>query len=461
MAGGLMQLVAYGAQDVYLTGNPKVTFFQAVYKRHTNFAMETIQQTINGSPGNSSRLSVVVARNGDLLGDMFVSLQPTSSLKGTSNNFVLDTNWIAERAITSVELSIGGQRIDKHFQTWWRLYSELFRDDTEKVQYDKMVSAANYTGTISSDNRVYLPLLFFFNRNPGLYLPLIALQYHEVRLDFELPSNFNSYFGSSSQIFEVWANYVFLDTEERRRFAQKGHEYLIEQVQHTGGDTITAAGSAQTVRLSFNHPVKELVWCYQNATPSTYLNSLWNFCTNPSNVYVTVNSNVIAASGSTLSPASLGAPRVVATSNLTLAQGDATAALLLTSSNTLSTWVEEGTQVAPTAGSIGVETGPLSQFKLILNGQDRFKEQYGKYFNQYQPSQYHKGNPYPGIYCYSFALQPEEHQPTGTCNFSRIDNAQVQVTLKNGSLVNTQKLFAVNYNVLRIQSGMGGLAFSN
>jgi len=446
-----MQLVAYGAQDVYLTGNPKVTFFQAVYKRHTNFAMETIQQTINGSPGNSSRLSVVVARNGDLLGDMFVSLQPNATLALTSNLYNVDVNWIAERAITSVELSIGGQRIDKHFQTWWRLYSELFRDETERIQYNKMATAGNQQGTSpSSDNRVYLPLLFFFNRNPGLYLPLIALQYHEVRLDFELPSNFNSYFGSSSQIFEVWANYVFLDTEERRRFAQKGHEYLIEQVQHTGGDTITAAGSAQTVRLSFNHPVKELIWCYQNATPSQYLNSLWNFCTNPANVYVTSNITALQGLGTSVNPNSIGSPMVylgnASTSNVTLGTS-----VTLPSSNICAGWVEEG---APSA-TAGLETGPLSQFKLILNGQDRFKEQYGKYFNQYQPSQYHKGNPYPGIYCYSFALQPEEHQPTGTCNFSRIDNAQVQVTLKSSALVNTQKLFAVNYNVLRIQSGMG------
>ena len=113
------------------------------------------------------------------------------------------------------------------------------------------------------------------------------------------------------------------------------------------------------------------------------------------------------------------------------------------------------------AGQGGYEVGPLHQFKLILNGQDRFKEQYGKYFNQVQPYYHHTGNPYAGIYVYSFALQPEEHQPTGTCNFSRIDNAQVWVALKSGGLSNIQKMFAVNYNILRIQSGMGGLAFSN
>jgi hypothetical protein len=125
-------------------------------------------------------------------------------------------------------------------------------------------------------------------------------------------------------------------------------------------------------------------------------------------------------------------------------------------------WIEEGTPVWG-SGAAGYETGPLTQFKLILNGQDRFKEQLGKYFNQYQPYRYHTGTPYPGIYVYSFALQPEEHQPTGTCNFSRIDNAQVSVTLKSQTTSGSsqQKLFAVNYNILRIQSGMGGLSFSN
>ena len=115
MAGGLMQLVAYGAQDVYLTGQPKVTFFQAVYKRHTNFAMENIQQTVNGTPSNSGRVSVTIARNGDLVGNMYVRLQPTqlNSSNLTSTNATIDMNWVAERAISAVELTIGGQRIDK------------------------------------------------------------------------------------------------------------------------------------------------------------------------------------------------------------------------------------------------------------------------------------------------------------------------------------------------------------
>ena len=446
MAGGLMQLVAYGAQDVYLTGQPKVTFFQAVYKRHTNFAMENIQQTVNGSPSNSGRVSVTIARNGDLVGDMYIRLVPTFTTQAnlTSSNSNFDMNWVAERAVASIELTIGGQRIDKHYQTWWRLYAELFLGESDKINYGKMTSSATPVPDTTNPNSVYLPLLFFFNRNPGLYLPLIALQYHEVRMDFDLTSYFQSYFGTSAT-FEVWANYVYLDTEERRRFAQKGHEYLIEQVQHTGGDSITLAttpsttgtATAQTIRLSFNHPVKELVWCYQNTSATAY-NSMWNFSSGAANVQVTCNTFATLTQGAL--PHTIGCPRV---------------AQVLTSAS----WIEEGSSNV-TAGS-NVEVGPLYNFKLVLNGQDRFKEQAGKYFNQYQPYVYHTGVPYPGIYAYSFALQPEEHQPTGTCNFSRIDNAQVAINIKGCATTPLQRMFAVNYNILRIQSGMGGLAFSN
>jgi hypothetical protein len=472
-----MQLVAYGAQDVYLTGQPKVTFFQAVYKRHTNFAMENIQQTVNGTTTNSGRVSVTIARNGDLVGNMYVSLLPITA-NTTSNNNVFDTCWIAERALADIEMTIGGQRIDKHYQTWWRLYAEVFLNESDKYCWGKMVSTgaqlSAVAGTSINGNqaRVYLPLLFFFNRNPGLYLPLIALQYHEVRLDFDLTSYYLSYFSTD---FQVWANYVYLDTEERRRFAQKGHEYLIEQVQHTGGDSTTATYDAfQLIRLSFNHPVKEFVWCYINPNASTTanLNALWNFSTATQNVQVTVNTAAYVNSNNYILPHLSGVPHLYFNggnqpqSGVGFATGTPAAFGTQGQANTY-TWIEEGYPSSSSGQRLVdtmYETGPLNQFKIILNGQDRFKEQLGKYFNQYQPFIYHSGCPYVGIYVYSFALQPEEHQPTGTCNFSRIDNAQVAVSIKAGGISGAapqQKLFAVNYNILRIQSGMGGLAFSN
>ena len=406
-----MQLVAYGAQDVYLTGNPEVTFFQAKYKRHTNFAMENIEQTVNGTASGGGRVSVTVARNGDLVGDMYLELESSANDSNVSC-------WVAERAINNVELSIGGQRIDKHYQKWWRMYSELYLDESKKLAWGKMTTAA--TG-----KTVYLPLIFFFNRNPGLYLPLIALQYHEVRIDFDLAADMETYLNKN--VFKVWANYIYLDTEERRRFAQKGHEYLIEQVQHTGVDTVD---STKQVRLSYNHPVKELVWCFSNTEA---VSSLWNFTTASTDLSVVMTSDqTIATSNAFIAPASQGAPL------LKLGTGGGTAV-----------FSEEA-------------VGPLKEFKLVLNGQDRFKEQKGKYFNQVQAYQHHTGAPCPGIYSYSFALKPEEHQPTGTCNFSRIDNAQVAVTpVAAQNKATAMHMFATNYNVLRIQSGMGGLAFSN
>ena len=209
MAGGLMQLVAYGAQDVYLTGNPKVTFFQAVYKRHTNFAMENIEQTVNGTASNNGRVSVTVARNGDLIGDMYVELVTNAAVGCTAGTAELSGAWAAERSIKSVELSIGGQRIDKHYQLWWRLYSELYLDESKKAEYGKMTSKV-LTAADAATQTVFLPLVFFFNRNPGLFLPLIALQYHEVRLDFDLSAEFSHYTDGST--FKVWGNYVYLDT---------------------------------------------------------------------------------------------------------------------------------------------------------------------------------------------------------------------------------------------------------
>jgi len=415
MAGGLMQLVAYGAQDVYLTGNPEVTFYQAKYKRHTNFAMENIEQTVNGTAANSGRVSVTVARNGDLVGDMYLELE--SAIAATATAEAGDCNWVAERAISSVELSIGGQRIDKHYQKWWRLYSELYLDEAKKATWGKMTTAAD-------GSTVYLPLVFFFNRNPGLYLPLIALQYHEVRIDIDLASDFDTFLNKS--VLKVWANYVYLDTEERRRFAQKGHEYLIEQVQHTGTDTVDESQTKQ-VRLSYNHPVKELVWCFSNTAAKS---SLWNFTAKNLVTEVALESDHTAVNDSNC---------YVPISNL----GTPMYATKLSSE----AYTEEN-------------AGQLETFKLVLNGQDRFKEQKGKYFNQVQAYNHHSGCPAPGVYSYSFALKPEEHQPTGTCNFSRIDNAQVAVKMAAGTAT-SMHMFATNYNVLRIQSGMGGLAFSN
>ena len=529
--GALMQLVAYGAQDTYLTGQPSVTFFQAVYNQSTNFAMEDIQQTVNGSAGNNALLTVIVQRNGDLLGQMQIALAPKAGLPSnalTSDNVNPDLNWIAERALYSVTFNIGGQQIDKHYQTWWRLYAELFLSESSKLQYNKMTSsiaASNGLGGNSATTpfRVYLPLLFFFNRNPGLFLPLVALQYHEVRLDFQLSQYFTSYFDPTT--FEVWANYTYLDSVERAAFVKGtvdsgswsatgmaetnagtwnartfgstnpmdsvpttmsggftygtntyddngnligaanttnnsrsnyGSQYLIDQLQ-ISSNLIPAIGETVTnqVRINFNHPVKELIWCYQNASPYTNVNAMWNFTRNCANTQVTLDPGLLAGSNSLILGNQLGSPLVFVGANTfvnTYSTGGASAAGILA---TYGSWTEEGAAVPK------CEVGPLHTFKLQLNNQDRFNVQYGRYFNQVMPYYYHTGCPYPGVYVYSFALEPEQFQPTGSCNFSRIDTAQTVTALKSGSLSTNQIVFATNYNILNISGGMGGLAFSN
>jgi len=373
MGGGLLQLVAYGAQDVYLTGNPQITFFKVAYRRHTNFSMESIEQTFNGTADFGRRVTCQISRNGDLIHRMY--LQTTfAAMTG------LDT-YTGLKMVKSVELEIGGQRIDKQYGDWMYIWNELSLGVGKRTGYDVMVGSAAFT---TAGQVLYVPLEFWFCRNPGLALPLIALQYHEVKVNIEFStlaecgtisgSTVTAATGSIASS-SLWVDYIFLDTDERRRFAQLSHEYLIEQLQYTGEETVTAS-SANKVKLNFNHPVKELVWVTQDATDSDF-----------------------------------------------------------------------GSYVA------------VSTAKLQLNGHDRFAERAGRYFSAVQPYQHHENIPSgKNINVYSFALKPEEHQPSGTLNFSRIDSAVLQLTT---GAATRARIYAVNYNVLRVMSGMGGLAYSN
>ena len=491
MGGGLLQLVAYGAQDIYLTGNPQITFFKVVYRRHTNFSMEAIENVFNGTPGFGKRVTAQISRNGDLIHRMYVQIQLPGLLAGSKW-----VDYVGQRVLLDVEIEIGGQRIDKHYSYWLYIWNELALPVGKAPSYRKMVGAqpnygsftasglAGYFGTtatslqqmsaglniegqnllfgysnlngtnvsgISSGGsavaNLFVPLEFWFNRNVGLALPLIALQYHEVKIniDFEQLANCLMYNGSggnggsaststsvASDLYKasLWVDYIYLDTDERRRFAQLSHEYLIEQLQWTGDESITFSSTATTqyrYKMNFNHPTKEIVWVFQRD-----------------------------------------------------------AAVGLNNSNNWINFAAEGPN-APVPDAYTYNWGNLNTVdesqgtNIQLNGQDRFYAREGSYFSLVQPYQHHEntgGNP--GINVYSFALKPEEHQPSGTLNFSRIDTAYLNLKLAPmyagngtnaaggaasfaGSNVVTGKIkvFAVNYNVLRIMSGMGGLAYSN
>ena len=432
MTGGLMQLVAYGAQDIYLTGNPMITYFKVVYRRHTNFAMESIQQTFNGTTGFSNRVTALISRNGDLVSGM--TLEVKLPVIGAADRHYI--NDVGHHLIQQVEVEIGGQLIDRHYGDWLEIWAQLTVPASKKLGYRQMIgqdpvgnagalTGLQLDGATGANNAavatrtLFVPLQFWFCRNIGLALPLIALQYHEVKVNIQ--------FAASTVISDdaqpvtgtlsanLWVDYVYLDTDERRRFAQVSHEYLIEQLQFGGDEALTTAALAagatttKTVNLNFNHPVKELVW-------------------------VCKNTRVV------------GANPVVQASEYTNSQ--------LSASDNF-------------AGPSTAGLNPVSDAKLQLNGHDRFATRDGAYFNKVQTYQAHTCVPdSPGINVYSFALKPEEHQPSGTCNFSRIDNAKLNLTIGNatvggiasGAIV---KVFATNYNVLRVMSGMGGLAYSN
>jgi hypothetical protein len=288
----------------------------------------------------------------------------------------------------------------------------------------------------------------------------------------------------------LYVDYVFLDTDERRRFAQNPHEYLITQLQFTGDESV--GSSSNKIKLNFNHPVKELIWVVQPDANVDYCSSLICDSTlfkllgaQPFNYTDAVDAlpNALHAFGSDWSikglPGAADSGDAFIKDNA-FTDPDAMNAATITMNGTtvaLDNKIADGnvnSAVSDAGSFVLAETSldmhcwgqnPVVVAKLQLNGQDRFSEREGSYFDVVQPYQAHSRHPDTGINCYSFALRPEEHQPSGTCNFSRIDNATLQLVLSNATVAGTNtakvRVYATNYNVLRVMSGMGGLAYSN
>ena len=490
-----MQLVSYGAQDVYISGNPQITFWKILYKRHTNFAVESIEVTFNGQADFNKRVTAVINRNADLMYKTYlqVVLPEVAPASGSTVRWV---HYIGHQLINQVEVEIGGQRIDRQYGDWMQVWTQLATEagsvralnsligQTADLQFPttstgqappqpcSATGALKTCGNLSSlpAKTLYIPLQFWFCRNPGVAIPLIALQYHEVRINVEFNplqlcgwqgtqpdtgANTAATFPSVSlAAASLYVDYCYLDTEERRRFAQQSHEYLIEQVQYTGAESITS--SSNKIQLNFNHPVKELFWVVQRDSfvdcSSTAPVQKFYLGIQPFNYSDDFDVSLAAMTDnvSTTFDVNQGG---AGQNSVGQGAGDANTTLFLLGKVLLES-------------DVRCEGGnPVEVAKLQLNGQDRFTEREGSYFDRVQPYQHHCRTPSTGINCYSFALRPEEHQPSGTCNFSRIDKATLQLTVS----VNTVKdqntaqvrVYALNYNVLRVMSGMGGLAYSN
>jgi hypothetical protein len=627
MGGGLMQLVAYGAQDVYLSGNPQITFFKVVYRRHTNFAVEPIPQTWNGVGDFGRTVTCNINRNGDLITNMYlhVSLTNTTGTSGVVNSAGVPVPWgyvrrLGHAIVQMYKIEIGGSLIDQQYGDWLNIWYELTHKTGQERGYAHMIGDTNYMRKVDAVGKnastLYVPFQFWFNRNNGLALPLIALQYHDVRITCQLrdrmscvnvlgaPASSNK-FSSSTGMDDcnLLIDYVYLDSEERKRFAQASHEYLIEQLQFTGSESLTANAK---YRLNFNHPCKFLLWAphFQRystgaqwlgyATDGDWKSAKDRFakylavvCTvgfsvkvanagSVSDIKINVVGNDTTAVGpnsdSLFTPSNgeiidlanihngqygnvskslkmAGAPNtnvlfnllskidvkailqqsangsegLVATSlmglndllvnferntivtrnelsmeDISLNVQDLVNLIETATLNGVDSTVSQAETLLNAAGVFAVDyfnygnmvdgsDNPLYTGKLQLNGHDRFQDRDGNYFNYVQPYQHFSNTPADGINVYSFALKPEDHQPTGTCNFSRIDNATLLVDVgvynkpytavnslssadgnafkkRSGYLDNSSSqlnIYTVNYNVLRVMSGMAGTAYSN
>ena len=555
------------------------------YRRYTNFAIESIEQTFNGQADFGRRVQCVISRNGDLAYRTYlqVTLPEINQLMGIAS-FAIGTGsgvyarWLdfpGEQIIAQVEVEIGGQRIDRQYGDWMHIWSQLTMTAEQQRAYFKMIgnttqltfitdpSFAEVDGPCDSlaprqvcaprnalpETTLYVPLQFWFCTNPGLALPLIALQYHEVKINLDIrpideclwavttlscnsgaDSAQPTVHGHASAAYaanqyapgrpvpaaiaynqslvaaSLYVDYIFLDTDERRRFAQNPHEYLISQLQFTGDESV--GSSSNKIKLNFNHPVKELIWVVQPDQNVDYCSSL--VCdallfkvlgAQPFNYTDAIDAlpNAIHAFGG---PAAIAGTSQAYIDAVGLFE-DAGALDYDIPDNFTGYWhgpqnpyneVNVGGPIVPgtngldkvtlaklqagvghTEGSTVSDAGtfvlsessldmhcwgqnPVVTAKLQLNGQDRFSEREGTYFSWVQPYQAHTRCPDEGINVYSFALRPEEHQPSGTCNFSRIDNATLQLVLSNATVEGTKtakvRVYATNYNVLRIMSGI-------
>lgn len=452
MSGGLMQLVAIGAQDMYLTYNSEITFFDTAHKTYTNFAIESMEQLFGGSLDFGKQATANLNRTGDLVHSMYLqfdlpALTPAMfGLTGTGATPAW-TNSIGHAIINEVTILIAGVPIDKHYGRWLAIWDELTCKEEHREGMNEMIGRSRLNsglaGNADTETTLYVPLQFWFNRHVGASLPLVALQFHDVQIkvslhelnrlvvyldaagerykpgagaaDLKVPDN-----ACSLRNCSIFVDYIYLDNEERTRFASEDHMYLCEQLQYHGEESISSFGSAseKNIKLSFNHPVKELVWTVQNNDafkegPS--YNDWFNFSSGKAG--------------------------------------------------------EDNT---------GLTKDLLGTAQIRLNTHDRFTPaRAAQYFRLVQPANHHTRIPSKNIYVYSFALNPEEYQPSGTCNFSRIDNVHLILkTAEPSKLPNAAtafgapvtswadvqgraQVYALSLNQLKISGGLGGLQYAN
>jgi hypothetical protein len=415
MTGGLLELAAYGEQNEILNGNPQITFFKTGYKRYTNFALEMIEQDFEGDVNFGKKVYCVFDRKADLIHRiyLYINLPALMTEQEIALNPPIYYSWvnsIGNAIIHNVEIQIGDQIIDKLYGVWLEIWNELTLEDTKIPTYNSLVGKHDYFNATTQPGSLQLniPLPFWFCKNIGCALPLIAIQHNNIRLNLSL-RKFEELVVSTNGTLPVvipritecylWVEYIYLETEERRIFAQSNHQYLIDQLQVNTFD-VNPSLNEVNMKLDFNNPVKCFYWYIQNQNVLTMVpgggNEWFNFST-----------------------------------------------------------------VGSTSGIYPED--PLNEAKFYIEGNEVTKFLRYEFFRQIFPYQFHTRPPRNYIYMYSFSLEPEKYQPTGALNVSRIDNLNLLMHLKSPWRNGTRSItmFANNYNVLDIQNGFVGVSYAN
>ena len=442
MGGGTLQLVIQGGQDLYITGNPEMSFFKSVYRRHTNFSMECIEQVLRGEIKNTEfTLNYTINKSGDLLNKMHfeVDLPSQNMVSPVSDNYCHYSNTTGFVFLKEVSISIGEKKIDEHDGRYYDILNEL-RHTNEGLDYlINRNKEGNENITTPSAIKMFIPIDFWFCKDVSQSLPLIALQFHDVKIkatfrgikniinsqnltndsDITVTGLDSSNPGKPS--VKLWANYIYLDVDERKRFAQEHHEYLIEQVQ------LIEKEYKHYIDVNLNHPVKSLYWVIQNDT-SLISRDDYKLIDNLKNTYGNPTNTVFQNTWKN-------------------------------SNDYLNYKIHEPVNPSHLNGITVYEH--FKTMKLTFNGIDRFKPRDSTFFRTIQPMENNYTFPSKNIYMYSFCLDPENHKPSGCCNFSRIDNFSISFTGDQSYTGYKIFLYAKNYNVLRIMEGMGGLLYAN
>jgi hypothetical protein len=444
--GGLLQLVAQGKQDIFLTGNPQISFFKMVYRRHTNFAIESQSMYFDGTPNFGQKITCLIPRRGDLLGRIYlnVTLPPLYDQGGTLVSYC---NSIGHALIREITIEVGEQQIDRQTGEWMEIWTDFTTPASQRDALNEMIGRQDGfmlpqifapTGGLN----LQIPLQFWFNRNPGSYLPLLALQYHPIRINItfnplqslwynlDTSTSYYTYGVQPATLSNVmlWGDYVYLDTEERRRFVANPQEYLIEQVQYTPSIAVATNQTTATIPVEFNNPIKEFFFVAQR----DYVVQQHEY----------FNYSNLAYGERYVSP-----------------YRDPNTGIVYSYQPPLNTILSPGNP----------RTNLLASAVLQLDGYDRFQVRDADYFRLIQPYEHHTTTPnnlY--IYNYSFSIKPEDIQPSGSMNASRIDSIVWQITMNQALNVNSDvnrgncqiRVYATNYNVFRVINGFGGVLFT-